>query len=124
MCGEIRGGQPTVSSADHVYRSRATQRRNTTGRPKISAAHHDIRPSSMNCNGRAPRRSEGSPDVVQLRPNSRQNGVAGLTGDQHETTRFTTLLNLQNLDPRFKSGRLLRNFLGVHSGHMGNTAPL
>ena len=48
-----------------------------------------------------------SPGVVQLRPNTRQNGVAGLTRDQHETTRFKTPLNLQNLHPRFKSGRRL-----------------
>jgi hypothetical protein len=34
-------------------------------------------------------------------------GGAGQTSDQHETTRFTTPLNLQNLHPRFKSGRRL-----------------
>jgi hypothetical protein len=40
----------------------------------------------------------------------RQNGGAGQTKDQHETTRVTTPLNLQNLHPRFKSGRRLQNF--------------
>jgi len=49
-----------------------------------------------------------SPDVVRLRPNTRQNGVAALTRDQHETTPCVTPLNLQNLDPRFKSGRRLQ----------------
>ena len=49
-----------------------------------------------------------SPDVVRLRPNTRQNGVAALTRDQHETTPCVTPLNLQNLDPRFKSGRHLQ----------------
>ena len=37
----------------------------------------------------------------------RQNGVAGTTKDQHETTRCPTPPNLQNLHPRFKSGRRL-----------------
>jgi len=32
-----------------------------------------------------------------------------LTRDQHETTPCMTPLNLQNLDPRFKSGRRLQN---------------
>src|SRR5829696_7899796 len=52
--------------------------------------------------------TERSPDVVQLRPNTRQNGGAGSTRNQHETTRFTTPSNLQNLHPRFKSGRRLQ----------------
>jgi hypothetical protein len=38
----------------------------------------------------------------------RQNGVAGVTKDQHETTRSITPLSLQNLHPRFKSGRRLQ----------------
>ena len=38
---------------------------------------------------------------------TRQNGCAGQTKDQHEMTRFTTPLNLQNLHPRFKSWRRL-----------------
>ena len=50
----------------------------------------------------------GSPDVVQYGPNTRQNGGAGPTKDQHETTRCTTPLSLQNLHPRFKSGRRLQ----------------
>ena len=49
----------------------------------------------------------GSPNVVQYGPNTRQNGGAGGTKDQHETTRCPTPLNLQNLHPRFKSGRRL-----------------
>ena len=57
------------------------------------------------------RRGNRSPDVVQYGPNTRQNGGAGQTKDQHETTRFTTPLNLQNLHPRFKSGRRLQMFL-------------
>ena len=50
-----------------------------------------------------------SPDVVQYGPNTGQSRGAGQTKDQHETTRFTTPLNLQNLHPRFKSGRRLQN---------------
>ena len=50
-----------------------------------------------------------SPDVVQEGPNTRQNRGAGRTRDQHETTRFTTPLNLQNLHPRFKSLRRLQS---------------
>jgi hypothetical protein len=49
-----------------------------------------------------------SPKVVQYGPNTRQIGGAGPTKDQHETTRCTTPLNLQNLHPRFKSGRRLQ----------------
>src|SRR6185503_623853 len=49
----------------------------------------------------------GSPNVVQYGPNTRQNGGAGVTRDQHEPTRCPTPLNLQNLHPRFKSGRRL-----------------
>jgi len=52
-----------------------------------------------------------SPNVVQYGPDTRQNGGAGQTKDQHETTRSTTPLNLQNLHPRFKSGRRLQIFL-------------
>ena len=48
-----------------------------------------------------------SPNVVQYRPDTRQGGGAGQTKDQREATRFTTPLNLQNLHPRFKSGRRL-----------------
>ncbi len=57
---------------------------------------------------RNPRKPCRSPDVVQYCPNTGQNGVAGLTRDQHETTRSTTPVNLQNLHPRFKSGRRLQ----------------
>ena len=54
------------------------------------------------------RGAANSSTVVQYGPNTRQNGGAGLTKDQHEATRFTTPLNLQNLHPRFKSGRRLQ----------------
>ena len=49
-----------------------------------------------------------TPDVVLLRANTRQNGVAGMTRNQRETTNCMTPSNLQNLDPRFKSGRRLQ----------------
>ena len=49
-----------------------------------------------------------SPNVVQYGPKMRQDGGAGQTKDQHEATRFTTPANLQNLHPRFKSGRRLQ----------------
>ena len=73
--------------------------------------------SSDRSSGRAERQDGGgaitgsrSPNVVQYGPDPRQNGGAGQTKDQHEPTRFTTPLNLQNLHPRFKSGRRLQNF--------------
>ena len=50
-----------------------------------------------------------SPNVVQYRPNTRQDKWAGPTRDQRETTRTTSQSNLQNLHPRFKSGRHLRS---------------
>ncbi len=52
-----------------------------------------------------------SPDVVQYRPNTGQNLVAGLTRDQHETTTIDEpRTGLQNLHPRFDSGRRLQLF--------------
>src|SRR6185369_13456088 len=59
--------------------------------------------------------------VVQYGPNTRQNRRAGPTRDQHETTRVTTPLNLQNLHPRFKSGRRLQS-QSVYSGDIGNSS--
>ena len=50
-----------------------------------------------------------SPDVVQYGPNTGENERAGPTRNQHETTRVRTSLNLQNLHPRFKSGRRLQS---------------
>jgi len=55
------------------------------------------------------RSGDRSPDVVHQRPNTGQSGGAGMTKDQHETTRLRTSLNLQNLHPRFKSGRRLQS---------------
>jgi hypothetical protein len=55
---------------------------------------------------------DGSPDVVQYGPNTGQNGGAGPTRNQHELTRRPIPLNLQNLHPRFKSGRRLHFSLG------------
>ena len=60
-----------------------------------------------------------SPNVVQYGPNTRQNGVAGRTRNQHEPTRCPTSLNLQNLHPRFKSGRRLHYF---HGNFVGTSA--
>jgi hypothetical protein len=44
----------------------------------------------------------------QLRPNTRENGGAGPTSKQDESTRWTSRPCLQNLHPRFKSGRRLQ----------------
>jgi hypothetical protein len=66
---------------------------------------HDWMPHEV---GRGVRQTaHRSPNVVHYGPNTRQNGGTGQTKDQHETTRFTTPSNLQNLHPRFKSGRRL-----------------
>jgi len=44
----------------------------------------------------------------QLRLNTRENGGTGPIRKQDESTRSRTWRNLQNLDPRFKSGRRLQ----------------
>jgi hypothetical protein len=44
-----------------------------------------------------------------LRPNTRENEGAGPTRKQDESTRLTSQPCLQNLHPRFKSGRRLQN---------------
>jgi hypothetical protein len=78
--------------------------------------------SSDRSSGRAKRQNRAgsnqrhcSPNVVQYGPNTRQNEGVGPTKDQHETTRCPTPLNLQNLHPRFKSGRRLQPPLGMHA---------
>jgi ubiquinone/menaquinone biosynthesis C-methylase UbiE len=60
-----------------------------------------------------------SPNVVQYGPNTRHNGGGGRTKDQHEPTRCPTPLNLQNLHPRFKSGRRLHFSAGIFRAVMG-----
>ena len=78
---------------------------------EVNSVCESVEDSTEWQNGGAPP-GRRSPNVVQYGPNTRQNGGAGPTKDQHETTPFTTPLNLQNLHPRFKSGRRLQPSLG------------
>jgi len=55
----------------------------------------------------------------QQRPNTRENQAPSGIRRRRQALRITTLCGLQNLHPRFKSGRRL-HFSSVHSGVMGN----
>ena len=46
----------------------------------------------------------------QQRPNNRENLASAGTRRRSQPLRMTTLYGLQNLHPRFKSGRRLQNF--------------